>query len=192
MAGSMVSLKQLTSVTFVDVETTGLDPFRHRIVSIQVRRAGRNHIWPEWELGELKTLESFFDFLKGVERKNEIFVGYNVLKFDVSFIDQRLRELVLMNQWKWRILHDWLHWFDLYHFLGDAYFRFRDWMLGIAGIEQEYEGREIPILYSRKEYEKILGYINNELLGLELTYKAILKEKFYNELEELRTKIGSK
>jgi uncharacterized protein YprB with RNaseH-like and TPR domain len=49
-------------------------------------------------------------------------VGYNVLKFDVPFIDVRLRKNGLMEEMVWHLLHD-QHYVDLYQLLGDYYAR---------------------------------------------------------------------
>src|SRR2546426_10900349 len=109
-------LPPLDRVVFFDIETVGIDRFVEKVITVQVRHRGKTTIWKEWELGEAKCIEAFFDFLKTIYRKETSFVGYNHLKFDVSFIDQRLRELGIMNKDKWQMLHDYLHWVDSTNF----------------------------------------------------------------------------
>lgn len=52
--------------------------------------------------------------LDGIDWRNAFIVGYNVLKFDFPFIDQRLKAFGLMNERAWHALHDWPHVIDLY------------------------------------------------------------------------------
>lgn len=183
------SLPSLDEVVFFDMETQGRDPFKHKITTIQVRHNGKTSIWKEWELGEEGCINSFFDFLEKVTRKELSFVGYNQLKFDVSFLDVRLRQLKLMDERKWNILHNWLHWIDLYQFLGDAYYGARVWYSSLAGTEQKIENADIPELYNQGEHEKITGYVEDEMKGMELVYQGMMKEPFYKELVRLRAKV---
>ncbi len=185
------SLPSLDRVVFFDMETEGLDPFKHKIVTIQVREKGKTTIWKIWELQEAGCIRIFFDFLNRIYRKETTFVGYNVLKFDVSFLDQRLRELNMMDAWHWRIIHDYLHWFDLYQFLGNAYYRARHWYSSLAGMQQDTINSHIPALYAKGDYEKIVQYIESEMLSMESVYQGVQKEPFYAELIRLRKKVGT-
>jgi DNA polymerase elongation subunit (family B) len=89
-----------------------------KIVAIQARHDGVTKIWKEWEIGEEGCLEGLFALLDGVDWRNASIAGYNPLKFDFPFIDERLRALGLMNEKAWRALHEWPHVIDLYQVLG--------------------------------------------------------------------------
>ena len=173
------------------METTGTNPFDCHIVTIQVRSKGQTTIWPEWKLGETGCIESFFDYQRSIPRSETTFVGYNVLKFDVAFLDERLRQLEIMNEWKWRVLHDWTHWVDLYQLLGDAYYRGSTWYASLAGSRQSVTNAEIPELYKKGMYESIIEYIEKEMESMERTYSGLQKEPFYSELTKLRNKVLS-
>lgn len=53
---------------FFDMETTGLDPSSDQIVTIQVRRRGRNYIWKAWKPDEYTAIDGFLDFLTTLRR----------------------------------------------------------------------------------------------------------------------------
>jgi len=185
-------LPAVENVVFFDLESTGLDPFQNRIISIQVRSKGKTTIWKEWQLGEIDCLESFFDFANILNKRETCLVGYNVLKFDVSFLDQRLRMLQRMNNWKWQILHKSIHWIDLYQFLGDAYCKASLWYSLMLGVKQKVANADIPRLYAERSpdsLQNILDYIEEEMRSMELVYERIKSESFYRELAELRKKV---
>ena len=185
-------LPAVENVVFYDMETTGLDPFQNRIISIQVRSRGKTTIWKEWQLGEIECVESFFDYLSTLKKRETSLVGYNVLKFDVSFLDQRLRLLQRMNNWKWRTLHKWTHWIDLYQFLGDAYCKASFWYSSMLGVRQSVVNADIPRLYAERSADSlqvILDYVEEEMRNMELVYEQIKSESFYKELVELRRKL---
>jgi hypothetical protein len=182
-------LPPLDNVVFFDIETEGFDPFVERIITIQIRHRGKTTIWKEWELGEAKCIEAFFDFLETIFRKETSFVGYNHLKFDVAFIDQRLRELGIMNKERWRMLHDYLHWVDLYQLLGNAYYKAKHWYGAMAGAKQETENSQVPVLYAKKDFVTIVNYVEGEMKNMQTVYEGIAKEPFYKELVKKRKDI---
>jgi hypothetical protein len=184
-----VFLPPLEKVVFFDMETEGLIPFSCKIITIQIRIHGKTIIWKEWELGEKGCIEAFFEFLESINRIETSMVGYNVIKFDISFLDQRLRELKMLDEQKWCLIHSWVHWIDLYQFLGNAYYKARDWYSLLAGKKYEVANVEIPELYRHGNYDMILSYIEEEMKGMEAVYQGLKKEKFYSELTSLRRKI---
>ncbi len=184
------SLPPIDQVVFFDIETQGIDPFVDKVVTVQVRHRGKTTIWKEWELGEAKCIEAFFDFLETIYRKETSFVGYNLLKFDVSFIDERLRQLGIMNKDKWQMLHNYLHWVDLYQLLGNAYYKAKLWYGGMAGAKQQTENSEVPALYAKKDFGTIVNYIEEEMECMQTVYEGISKEPFYTELVKKRRDIA--
>jgi DNA polymerase elongation subunit (family B) len=177
----------LEHVVFLDIETTGLDPFNSQIVTIQVRSEGETKIWPVWESSEVDVIKSFLSFTDHVYRRGTRFVGYNILKFDVTYLAQRMQILGLMDETKWARLWKDLNWFDMYQFLGDEFGKFRQWKLGLT--KKNYASVtnvEIPEFYSKREHAKILGYIQDEMQGMEEVYDELQKEPFFQELMKLR------
>lgn len=181
-------------ITFFDIETTGLNPFQSKIITIQIRRNGKTTIFKEWGLGEPGIIESFFDFVERIRRKEEIFVGYNILKFDIPFLIQRLRGFKMLDERKWEILYHELRWVDLYQLLGDAYYtfyRFGDWFK-LAGMRTRVPGGDIPDLYARKKFDKILEHVEVEMKAMEVVYNEIIEHPFYEELRRFREEIHEK
>jgi hypothetical protein len=68
-------LPPLEGVVFLDIETTGLNPYRDKVVTVQVRRGGVTTVWREWELGEPGVIEGFFGFTDSVFRRKDALRG---------------------------------------------------------------------------------------------------------------------
>ena len=179
-------------IVFFDIETTGLDPFESKIITIQVRVNGENIIWKEWKLGERGVIEAFFEFTDNVFRNTTKFVGYNILRFDIPFINERMKILGLDDKEYWMRLNRQISWLDLYQFLGDDYGRFRQWKSGLTGNEYEVTNKDIPQLYEEGNHDRIMGYINDELEGFENVFNATKNQNFYKELMVLRRKLLNK
>lgn len=84
---------------YFDIETTGLNPLKDSIISIQIVPLSRNagtpcgplRIYKAWELGEARTIQKFIEY---VDLYNEypfqfVPVGYN-LQFDSRFLKMRM------------------------------------------------------------------------------------------------------
>lgn len=147
----------------VDVETTGLDPFECKLISIQTKQDGRIRIWKEWETGELNVIEEFLEFLRTVSG-NEVIPGYNNLKFDVHFIAQRLAQHCKHDRATHNLLYN-KKWLDLYQFLEDDYQSIETWLnkLGLSKSNTGIRGRDVPGLYIANKYDVIGRYIIEEL-----------------------------
>ena len=158
--------------TFFDVETAGLSPHQHRLVTMQVRRAGISTIWRSWEMPEHLMLErclSFFDALP----RSETIVGYNILGFDLPFAAERLAANQTMNEWNYTRLYR-RNWFDLYQYLGADY-RSADHWLDRFGIQRTctYTGKDMPTLYMMGDYGKIEQHALEDLVLCELLYERV-------------------
>jgi hypothetical protein len=178
-------LPDLADVCFIDIETTGLDPHREKIITIQARHGGETKVWKEWELGEARCLRHLFRLLSEPGARSKSFVGYNVLKFDVPFIDVRLRENGLMEETVWHLLHD-QHYVDLYQLLGDYYAKASRWYLSMTTVKNETVNAEIPELYATGAYSLIEEYVGKEMEAMEALYEETKRETFYAELTKLR------
>ena len=190
-------------ITFgFDIETTGLDPFQNKIITIQYRRGGQNFIWKSWDSGagkeaEKRTILEFLDKWQYIPRKlkhglGDIFVGFNVVKFDLPFFLVRAIQLEIGKLPQWPETELWWNvvehpsYLDLYQLLGDHLMGFAKWRKCLVGTFGKVTGKEIPELYSHQKYETIEQYVKDELASLENTYKVVMKEPFYRTLLELR------
>jgi uncharacterized protein YprB with RNaseH-like and TPR domain len=147
---------------FFDIETTGLEAFNHRVLTIQWKSGGDVTMLKAWESDEPTILVAFVKFLESVS-KNETIFGYNVLKFDVPFIVERLRQHGLMTAEMHRMIHD-RKWFDLYQFQGDNYWSMDAWCQAF-GIQRAcaVKGYEIPLLYEGKRFREIEEHAVDDL-----------------------------
>jgi DNA polymerase elongation subunit (family B) len=177
------------NIVFFDIETTGLDPFDNKIITMQVRTNGQTTIWKEWELGEKEMITEFLGFTDTVYRKTTKFVGYNILRFDIPFINERMRILGIDDRDSWYKFNRYISWLDLYQFLGDDFGRFRQWKAGLTGKQYETTNKDIPDLYKEGRYERIIEYIKDEMEGFENVFIATKEQKFYKELMALRTEL---
>lgn len=164
--------------TFVDVETTGLDPYHDKVLTIQVRRWGTTNIWKEWEETEGKVMARFLDFLSTLP-SSETIVGYNIMGFDLPFIITRASMNGVFNQATYAKLYRSRKWFDLYHYLG-ADFRSVDYWLDRLGVRRTcpYTGKDIPSLHTSRDYGKIEQHALEDL---------ILCARLYTELGSIRS-----
>ena len=165
-------------VVMFDIETLGLDAFRHQVVLIGMKMDGRIKQWKLWK--EKDELSMIFKCLKTFEKIPlfETIVGYNNLKFDVPFIATRLS---VHGKWSanlWQLLYRDRKWFDLYQFLGNDFRRMSFW-LDKLGIKKEYEdimGRDIPRFYVEMGYEKIVKHNKDDLETSERLYWKLREE----------------
>ncbi len=136
-------------VVAFDIETTGLDPYKSKIVLIGIKRKGRIKQWKLWEVSdELVVIKRCLWDLAKVPDYEETIVGYNNLKFDVPFVTVRLTVLDKMTTEIHRTLYS-KKWLDLYQYLGNDYRRLSTWLkrFGIKGRYEEIRGSRVPKLY---------------------------------------------
>ncbi len=189
-------MKPLQDPIFFDTESTGLYPYRDKLLTIQVRWQGKNTIWTEWELGERGIIDEFFKFTDNdIVRKKTKFVGFNNLEHDLSFLLERLHHQDYGKnnfELRWERFARHLSYIDMRQLLGQSIGQFSKWKNWFTGDKFDYGGDMIPKLYEKGEYTKILEYVNDELEHFELLFDAIKKEPFYLELQKLRDSCLSK
>lgn len=161
-------------VVAFDIETTGLDPYESKVILVGAKDGPDIKMWRLWKIqDEGRLILSAIDYIEEIE---ETIVGFNNLKFDVPFMLERLRILKLWKPSLWEIFSR--KWFDLYQYLGNDFRSLRYW-LREAGIERagpEVRGKDVPIFYERKEFEKIEAHNIDDLKTSEQLF-LYLKEK---------------
>jgi uncharacterized protein YprB with RNaseH-like and TPR domain len=154
-------------VIYFDIETTGLNPYRDKILTIQVKKGDEINLWTIWEENdELIMIKKFLAYIEPIFGSESI-IGYNCLKFDVPFIHARLNKYDAMDANAYELLHN-KKWIDLYQFQGDNYISMDRW-LDAYGIERQcpYSGRDIPWLYKEKMYKEIEEHAVDDLIVCE-------------------------
>lgn len=167
------------SATFFDIETTGLNPYTDKLVTIQVRRNQESTIWKTWELPEPLMVKHFLEYLDALPRYENL-VGYNIMGFDLPFVTARLTLNRMMDETNHTRLYR-RKWFDLYHYLG-ADFRSVDYWLERLGVRRTcpYTGKDIPSLFGSAEYDKIEQHAIEDLE---------LCQRLYTELGPIRNEV---
>jgi hypothetical protein len=117
-----------------------------------------------------------FKAVNEIEQMYETILGYNNLKFDVPFMLKRLEILDMSSPRFWGIHNK--KWFDLYQFLGNDFRSLSLWLerAGIQRTVPELDGRDIPVLFERKEYSKVLAHNLDDLNTSEALFKFLKKE----------------
>jgi len=162
-----------------DIETLGLNAYKHPIVLIGMKIDEKILQWKLWKIkDEAKMILRCIKVLRKIDPFQETIIGYNTLKFDVPFLIGRLTILNKMTPEIWDLLNN-KKWFDLYQFLGNDFRSLRFWLnkFGIKRTCEDITGAEVPILYEKRQYKKIEQHNIDDLrTAEELYYK--LQNKF--------------
>lgn len=151
---------------YLDIETTGLDPEKDKIISIQLQPLGRYSgqaagalvVLKEWESSEKEILEKFIAITNIFSEDAFAFVpvGYN-LRFEHNFLKKRteINNLPLLDI----LNHPFIDLRSVGILMNNG--QFKDSGLDkITG--KSSSGKNIPLWYQNKEYDKIISYIENE------------------------------
>lgn len=173
---------------YLDIETTGLNPTRNKIITIQFQELNRYTgeakgeliILKEWESSEKEILKEFMsktNILTG--GFNFVPVGYN-LNFEHNFLKIRttINNLPLID-----ILNN--PFIDL-RAIGILMNKgqFKGSKLSDITGKQE-DGINIPVWYENKDYDKIIKYIKNETIEF-IKFNTWLYEKMPYLLAEFK------
>lgn len=148
------------------METTGLDPEKDKIITIQTQRlVGRTgepideiEILKEWESSEKEIIGKVMPLLTCENPFNFIIVGKNLL-FDFVFLSERAKKHGLKGL-DLRCVYDRVF-TDLKHALvmiNEGNFRGYDKILK----KGKFSNAKIPQLYREGKYEEIINYITEE------------------------------
>lgn len=150
---------------YFDIETTGLDPEKDKIISIQIQELDRNTggkigdliVLKEWESSEKEILKQFIEGSGILEYSfNFIPVGYN-LGFEHNFLVARtkansLPEIDILN-------NPFVDLRSIGVLMNKGEFR-GSGLDKITG--KKSDGSVLPDWYKNKEYDKILDYVKLE------------------------------
>ncbi|VVB76014.1 RNase_H superfamily protein [uncultured archaeon] len=180
---------------YFDIETTGLDPKLNKIITIQYQELDRSTgkavselvILKEWESSEREILREFIEKSGINEGYDFAFIptGYN-LGFEHNFLKERTA----------------LHSFTPIDILNKPFIDLR--AFGILANKGEFkgsgldkisgkktDGRNVPLWYTKKEYDKIIEYIQNEAASFIHLY-SWLHEKMPTWVGEYKKELGGK
>ena len=161
------------AVTF-DIETTGLDPSKAKVLLVGMKKGTKIRQWRLWEVQDEGAL--ILTALAEIDNTFETIVGYNNLKFDVPFMLERLR---ILGQYKaefFKVYHK--KWFDLYQYLGDDYKNLDHWC-DQAKIKKKYpdlKGRDMPLFFEKHDYQKIINHNLDDLRTSDRLFQFLRKK----------------
>ncbi len=180
---------------YLDIETTGLDPNKDQIITIQYQELDRStgqakgelKILKAWETSEKEILQKFIAESNILDSYPFTFipVGYN-LGFEHNFLKRRteingLHPVDILNK----------PFIDL-RFIGIIMNKGEFKGSGLDKITgKASSGVNIPIWYNNKEYDKIISYIKNETEEF-IKFNVWLYQKLPNLLIEFRKEFDLK
>lgn len=177
---------------YFDIETTGLDPTKDKIITIQWQRLdgftgepiGELHILKEWEFSEIELLRMFLPKIQCDNPWDFIMVGKNLL-FDFNFLDKRAKKYGFdgfdLAYCYSRVFLDLKHVLVL---INKGNFKGYDRVLDVSGALANVN---VPQLYEERKYQEIIEYIKKEteifLRGLKILKSEM--PAFQNRFENL-------
>src|SRR3989338_2796348 len=173
-------MNNLMATYYLDIETTGLDPKKDKITTIQYQELDRNTAEPigklkilkEWETSESEIIKKFIKDSKITDKYKFSFVpvGYN-LWFEHNYIREKCEQYALP---KVDILDR--PFIDIHTcavIMNKGEFK-------NSGLDKMTKkpssGKVIPLWYEKKEYNKIINYIEIETVEFIRLTKWLYKE----------------
>lgn len=166
---------------YFDMETTGLDPLKNKIISIQWQRLsgftgepiGIINILKEWESSEEAILKEFLPNLRMVNPFDFIIVGKNFL-FDFKFLSHRAKKHGLNGL-------DLMHWYgrvsldikSILVMINKGNFKGYDRVIDKTGV---LGGVKVYQLYKEGKYDAIIKYIKDESAAFIKAYQVLKRE----------------
>ncbi|MEM5828000.1 MAG: ribonuclease H-like domain-containing protein [Candidatus Aenigmatarchaeota archaeon] len=161
----------MEEVIILDIETSGLDAFSHRIIGYGLWK--NNEILVRIDKDEKKLIQELWN-----EIENKIVVGYNIENFDIFFLRIRSLKHSIRVKNNFKVI-------DIMKVLGINGYKKRRSLNFVAEFleidSKEFSGAKIPELWEKGEYKKIEEYIRKEI---EILYKIFEKLKECNILNE--------
>lgn len=153
-----------------DIETTGLDPRRHKVVSIQLKHGEKIIIWKLWEeKDEIKLIEKFLEYIRNSDEK---IVGYNISRFDVNFLLIRMLVNGKLTDDVQKMVKG-KNWVELTEFQKNSH-GMDNWLRELGIIRQsQVSGRHVPTLYELGHYDEIEEHAKDDLFVCEEIMKKL-------------------
>ncbi|MEA3558637.1 MAG: hypothetical protein U9R75_05220 [Candidatus Thermoplasmatota archaeon] len=164
---------------YLDIETTGLDPKKDQIITIQYQRlgmlSGREegpiNILKAWESSEEDIIERFLPVFTGGGPFSFVAIGMNI-PFTYSFLVERARihdldapdPLYIFGKKPYMDLKPFLVMMNKGSFKGASLDRF---------VDLSFSGDQIPKLYYSREYSRIEECIREEAEGFQKLYRHL-------------------
>jgi uncharacterized protein YprB with RNaseH-like and TPR domain len=161
---------------YFDIETTGLNPFEHRILTIQLKKGDEITVWKLWEHeNEIELVKEFMKYLRNIDRSDSIY-GYNSLKFDLPFLSFRTAFHGALDACNYRNFYD-RNWIDLYQYLGGGYISMDRWLQSF-GIRRlcPVRGKHIPRLFEQKRFAEIEEHAKEDVILCEELVEHLNKD----------------
>jgi len=178
---------------YLDFETSGIDPQKDKIISIQYQMLdfktaaprGPLVILKEWESSEKEILKEFIEVLNPSDNWDFVPIGYNI-KFELYFLQKRLKKVL-----KYELSDDWLYYEmpridikDTLILVNEGKFKGTtlDWFIG-----KEMDDSQVPELYAQKNYAAIEDYVTEEAVRFLHVYQFFKRKlpKLYDDYEPL-------
>jgi DNA polymerase elongation subunit (family B) len=165
---------------YFDIETTGLNPKHHKVITIQIQRLegttaepiGKMEILKEWESSEKEIIKETIPLLTCKNPFEFIILGKNLM-FDFMFLSQRAEKYGLRTL-DLHCIHD-RAFLDLKHALilvNEGKFGGYERLLKMG----KCGNKNIPKLYKKQKYDEIVEYIEEEARTFIEAYKAPRRE----------------
>lgn len=153
-----------------DIETTGLNPMRDKVLTVQLKHGDKIAIWKLWEENdETKVIENFFNYIK---KSDEKIVGYNISRFDINFLLTRLLINNKLTDEIQKIVRE-KEWVELTEFQKNNH-GLDNWTKELSiSRKSPVTGRHTLTLYELKQYDKIVDHAIDDLLVCEEIIKKL-------------------
>jgi uncharacterized protein YprB with RNaseH-like and TPR domain len=161
---------------YFDIETTGLNPFEHKILTIQLKKEDEITVWKLWDHeNEIGLVKEFMKYLGSIDRSDSIY-GYNSLKFDLPFLSFRAAIHGAIDACNYRNFYD-RNWIDLYQYLGGGYVSMDRWLESF-GVKRPspIRGMHIPYLFEQKRYAEIEEHAKEDVILCEELVEHLNKD----------------
>ena len=158
------------------IETTGIDPYRDKVLLIGMKVYDGTKLLRLWKEGdEGKMISDAFGILEQVD---DTIVGYNSLLFDIPFLHIRLNVLGRHENQIWEKVYK-KKWFDLHQYLGVGHHSLQYWTYRFKITEgySDMTSDGMRVAFEKGEYDKIIRYSIDHLDAIDGLFNLIMKRR---------------
>ena len=162
----------------IDIETTGLDPFTHRIIGVGVYNVSSGTVEVKFSKDEAELIKAFWDYYL----RATTVVGFNIKRFDLHFVAIRsLKHGIELPDVPKRVI-------DLLEVLSfNEYKKMRrlSTVANFLGIDvKDRDASQIPALWEEGRIEELEEYLKKDLELIAEIYSR-MKDVGFVEFKEL-------